>query len=135
MRRSVSIVSFVVLAAVFLSAAWAKWRDPAGTRTGAVDLGVPDRWAGGVARVLPMAEAVVVVSLAVGVVIRPVAVVGAGAALTLLAAFTVAVVRTLRAGRSPRCHCFGSRGGSPIGADTVVRNLALSALALVVLIG
>lgn len=135
MRRSASLVSSAVLVVVFAAAAWAKWRDPAGTRTGAVDLGVPAKWAGGVARLLPMAEALVVLMLAVGVVARPVAVAGTVAGLTLLAAFTTAIVRTLRAGRAPMCHCFGSRRASPIGADTVVRNLALSALALVVLIG
>lgn len=135
MPRPVTLVSSAVLAVVFGAAAWAKWRDPAGTRTGAADLGVRAQWAGPVARVLPVVEAVVAVLLSVGVAVRPVAVSGAIAALALLVAFSLAIVRTLRAGRTPACHCFGSRRAQPIGVDTVIRNVALSALAFVVLVG
>jgi uncharacterized membrane protein YphA (DoxX/SURF4 family) len=135
MRRLVTLVSAFVLAAVFAAAASAKARDPEGTRTGAIGLGVPVRFAALVASALPVVEAVVVLLLAVGAFVSAVAVVGAALALVLLALFTIAIARTLRAGRAPACHCFGTRGAAPIGADTVVRNLALAALAVVVLVG
>ncbi len=135
MRRVVTLVSAFVLAAVFAAAAWAKARDPEGTRTGAIGLGVPVGFAAAVARALPVVEVVVVVLLAVGVFVHAVAVAGATLALVLLGLFTLAIARTLAAGRAPACHCFGSRGAAPIGADTVVRNLALAALAVVVLVG
>lgn len=51
------------------------------------------------------------------------------AALTLLVAFTVAVVRKLAHGEAPRCACFGSFSRAPLSGRTVARNLVLVALA------
>lgn len=56
------------------------------------------------------------------------------AALILLAAFTVVVVRRLLDGSRPPCACFGSRSKRPLGAYHVARNLALLAGAVVAMV-
>lgn len=55
----------------------------------------------------------------------------ATAAAVMLGAFTVLLVARLREGRRPPCACFGRLSAGPIGWGSVVRNLALIALALV----
>ena len=53
---------------------------------------------------------------------------GLGAALLMLAAFTVVLSRAVRRGTSPACHCFGA-GSKPVSGRHVVRNLVLIAVA------
>ena len=120
-----------VLAVVLLVAAVAKVRDQNGTRQAATALGVPARFATLVALALPVVETAAVVLLVVPDTAR----VGAGMALVLLGAFTVAIARTLRSGARPSCHCFGQMSDEPIGTTTLVRNAALLALAAVILAG
>lgn len=55
------------------------------------------------------------------------------AAVALLLAFTVLIVRRLAAGAHPPCACFGTWSAQPLGARHVVRNgvlVVLAALAL-----
>lgn len=54
------------------------------------------------------------------------------AALILLTAFTVWVLRTMRRGYSVSCQCFGSQSGS-VGMATVVRNGSLIAATMIAL--
>jgi uncharacterized membrane protein YphA (DoxX/SURF4 family) len=54
----------------------------------------------------------------------------AAAAAALFAIFTVVVVRRLRAGDPEPCGCFGELSRRPVSGATVVRNLALLALAV-----
>jgi len=54
-------------------------------------------------------------------------------ALGLLAAFTVLLVRRLRAGSTAPCRCFGGVRSRAIAWTDVVRNLVLAALAVVTL--
>jgi hypothetical protein len=56
------------------------------------------------------------------------------AALALLVAFTVVIVRRLLDGSRPPCACFGSRSKRPLGAYHVARNLALLAAAVVAVV-
>ena len=53
--------------------------------------------------------------------------------LVLLAAFTALIVRRLGQGRHPPCACFGAWSARPLGWGHVVRNLALAALAVVII--
>lgn len=55
----------------------------------------------------------------------------AAAALALLVAFTVAVAVQVRGGRRVACACFGQLSRGPVGPATIVRNLALVAVAAV----
>ena len=123
----------LILAAVLAVAAAGKLRDLDGTRTSVIDLGVPSRVSGLVTAALPLAEIMAAVALILP--LRPVMLAGAALALVLLVAFTVVIGRTLAAGRRPPCHCFGARSNVPLGPDAIVRNAALAALALVVLLG
>ena len=56
--------------------------------------------------------------------------VGAGAALGLMGAFTLAVGLNMAAGRRPDCRCFGSLHVATIGWRVLTRNLLLMALAV-----
>lgn len=127
------LVARLVLAAVLAVAAAGKLRDLDGTRTAVIDLGVPSRVSGLVAAAVPLAEIIAAVALILP--LRTVMMAGAALALVLLVAFTVVIWRTLAAGRRPPCHCFGARSNAPLGPDAIVRNAALAALALVVLLG
>jgi hypothetical protein len=53
------------------------------------------------------------------------------AAAVLLAAFTVAVAIRLKAVERKPCGCFGETSPAPVGADTLVRNIVLTAMAVV----
>ena len=122
----------MALALVFAAAALGKLTDRRGTVAAAEGLGVPSGMAGAVAVLLPVAE--LAVAVAVAGAWGPSAVVGAAGGLFLLVLMTALVVLTLRQGRRPPCHCFGRVDDAPIGAGTVVRNAALMALAVVVLL-
>jgi hypothetical protein len=95
---------------------------PAWTKQ-AADMGVPRL----VAQFVPFVEIVVGALLATQL-FRPWPAV---AALVLLLAFTIIIVRRLLDGSRPPCACFGSRSKRPLGAVHVVRNLVLMALTVV----
>lgn len=128
----VTTLARVALALVFAAAAIGKLADRRGAVAAAQGLGVPAGLAAPVAGLLPVAE--LAVAVAVAGAWGPSAVVGAAAGLFLLVLMTCLVVLTLRQGRRPPCHCFGRVDDAPIGAGTVVRNLAFMALAVVVLL-
>ena len=134
-HRGLVVVAMVTLGAVFATAAAAKANNRAAAETSARDLGVPSQWAPSVARLLPFFEGTIPVVLAIGLFYRAAAVIGAVFAMVLLLAFTTAIIRTLRAGQTPVCQCFGSLRSRPIGPDTIVRNLALLLLAVVTAVG
>lgn len=119
------------LAATFAVAGTAKLLDRRGAIDAARSLGVPQQAARSVAIGLPLAELVVA-----GLLLVP-ATAAAGAAIAgaMLVAFSVAIVRVLRRGERPPCHCLGQLSAGPIGPGTLVRNavliLAASAVAVV----
>jgi len=53
------------------------------------------------------------------------------AALLLVCAFTLLIVRRLLAGDRPACACFGAWSAKPIGVGHLARNAALATLALI----
>lgn len=112
----------LVLLLVLVAAAALKLVRPAAAAGHMADLGLPHP--GLLARVVPAAE----LAAAVALVAAPGW--GAAAALALLAAFTVVLVRTVRSGRLVACGCLGALDrGRPVSWRTVARNLALMALA------
>lgn len=118
----------LVLAGVFAWAGVAKARQPGPTAASFDGLGLPRPRA--LARVVPAVE----LGVAVAMVVAPVP--AAWAALVLLAAFSVVLIRAVARGATVTCACFG--GGSGAGADTrpvssleLVRNGGLGGLALV----
>ena len=128
---TVLFVGRVLLVVVFLAASRAKLLDRPGAAQGAADLGVPARFTQLVAVALPAVEFLTALLLIIPATVK----VGAAFGAMLLVVFTVAIVRVLRAGRRPMCFCFGSKRAQPVSRDTVVRNVALTAIAVALLFG
>lgn len=120
----------LALALIFGVAGIAKLNDTAGTRRALTDFGLPEWFAGPLARVLPIVEITVAVAL------LPLASAwwGAVAAATLLLIFTAVMVINLARGHAPDCHCFGQLHSQPVSWAMCARNLALTALAGAVVI-
>lgn len=120
----------LLLAAVFLMAAAGKLRDRAGFQKSVVAFGFPAALAGAASVLIPIIEIVV----AILIIRAPSAWVGSIASLVLLLVFTAAIAINLARGRTPACSCFGTTASEPIGPATLVRNLALAACALFVVV-
>lgn len=120
-----TVLAAVALATVFVVSGLAKLADRDGTRQAVTGFGVPTRFVTLIAFALAPAELVVAVLL-VWPATTAVGLVGAG---LLLAAFTAAVIVAMLTGRRPECHCFGRIGGADVSVRTVLRNVALIALA------
>jgi peroxiredoxin/uncharacterized membrane protein YphA (DoxX/SURF4 family) len=118
------------LSATFAVAGFTKITDPKGTRQSILDFGAPPWLARPVARLLPLVE------LACAIALLPAAsaVWGAAGTLTLLLIFIAAIGNSLARGRRPACHCFGQLHSEPVGWTTIARNVALSAMACVVIL-
>ena len=131
MIGELALAASVVLAGVFGVAGIAKLTDRAGTRKAVDEFGAPDRLVRPVALVLPVAE------LTVAFALLPASTRAAGAAgaLGLLFVFSAAIGLSLLRGRSPDCHCFGQLHSAPTSWQTLVRNGALTGLAVVSLSG
>jgi thiol-disulfide isomerase/thioredoxin len=115
----------VVLAAVFVAAAFGKLADRAGTRAAVEGFGAPAALVRPIALLLPFAE----LAAAGLLLFESTAVEGAIAALGLLVLFSAAIAINLARGRKPDCHCFGQIHSEPIGASTLARNAALAVAA------
>ncbi|MBF6328618.1 MauE/DoxX family redox-associated membrane protein [Nocardia transvalensis] len=124
-------VARLAVAVVFGLSAWGKWVDRNSAQQAVTDFGIPLRWAPVVAGALPVVEVVI----AVGVLPPWTAAVAASAAVVVLMAFTVAVVRLLRRGKRPVCSCFGAMSTTPIGWRTVARNGVLILVAVGAAVG
>src|SRR5205823_612597 len=121
----VLLAARLVLAVVFGVAGLAKLRDRAGSREALIGFGVPAGLSRALAVLLPLA------GVAVAVALVPLASAwwAAVAGLVLLAAFVAAIGLNLARGRRPDCHCFGQLYSKPVGAETLVRNAVLAAVA------
>jgi uncharacterized membrane protein YphA (DoxX/SURF4 family) len=114
----------VLLAALFAWAGVAKLRDPQATETTFAALGLPA--AATLAAAVPVAELV----LAVLLLVSPRA--GAVLAIGAMLAFTIVLVRAMRAGVEVGCGCFGSANREPVGAVALLRNGLMTAAAVLV---
>ena len=121
--NEVGYLAALVLAALFAWAGVAKLGARRRTRRTFRALGLPA--ADGFAVVVPVVE----LTLALGLVVAP----GwaAAGALAMLAAFSVFLLRAIRAGVDVGCGCFGSAGTEPVSYVELVRNglMALAAVA------
>jgi uncharacterized membrane protein YphA (DoxX/SURF4 family) len=113
----------LVLAVVFAWAAVAKVRALDATTTSFRGLGLPAP--GPLARVVPAVEA----ALAVALVWRPG--LAGFAALALVVAFSLVIVRAVASGSTVGCACFGGQAERPVSVLELVRNAGLGALAIV----
>ena len=113
------------LAAVFAVAALAKLRNLAGTRQALIEFGISGWLARRAALLLPASE----LACAAGLIPPVTAKLAALALAVLLTIFTAAIGLNLLRGRRPSCACFGAVNSSPIGPQTILRNLVLLAMA------
>ncbi|MFM6831827.1 MAG: peroxiredoxin family protein [Novosphingobium sp.] len=126
----VSLLARLVLAVVFVVAGLTKLADTDRTREMLVGFGVRRGLLGVAAFALPLAE----LAVAAALLVPPAAFGGALAAAALLALFTGAIAFNLAKGRHPDCNCFGQIGSTPIGPATLLRNVLLTAMALLVVV-
>jgi peroxiredoxin len=117
-----------LLALVFGVAGVAKMADSSGSRRAIIGFGVPEKFASPFAWILAVTEILIAASLA------PVSTawLGSIAALGLLLIFAAGIAGNLARGKSPDCHCFGQLHSEPVSWVTLVRNVALIAVAAVV---
>ncbi len=115
----------LLLATVFVVAGVAKLADRAGSRQALIGFGVPAGLATLLGGLLPLAE----LAAAVALLSTTWAWYGAVGALALLLLFVLGIGVNLALGRTPECHCFGQISSSPAGWSTLARNLALAAVA------
>lgn len=113
------------LAVVFGVAGLAKLHDPAGSKKAFAGFGVPEALARPLVYILPVFELVVAVSL-IFVSSSWFAAIGAAG---MLAVFTIAMLYQMAKGNAPDCHCFGQIHSEPVGVTSILRNIALTALA------
>jgi peroxiredoxin len=121
----------LLLAAIFLLAGATKLVDPAGSRKALRDFGLPSALARPMVLLLPLIEILVAVAL----IPNETAWIGACGALGLLALFVIGVTVAMVRGRKPDCHCFGQLHSEPVGWQTLVRNVVLTAVAGLVVAG
>jgi peroxiredoxin/multisubunit Na+/H+ antiporter MnhC subunit len=114
------------LTLVFGVAGIAKLNDRAGTRRALTSFGVTERL------VMPLGWALPIIELITALALLPTLTAwwGATLALALLLVFTVAIARSLMRGQSPDCRCFGQLHAAPVTRTTLLRNLALAAVAV-----
>src|SRR3954470_24846909 len=125
---AVALAARLLLAAVFVVAGVGKLADLPGFRGTLRGFGLGGRLPRIGAVALPIAE----LATAAALLVQPLAIWGAGAALLLLVAFTGAIVNALARGDAPDCGCFGALHSAPVGRRQVVRNAALAAPAVFV---
>ena len=118
-----------ILAAVFVMSAVAKVRQPTAIAQAASEM---------LGRSLPSSLGAVVICVefmaALLLAVSSTRAAGAVLSLVVLATFSVTIFRSLRAGRTPRCACFGNIGAAAISSTDLVRNGALMMLATLVLV-
>jgi hypothetical protein len=118
----------VALAVMFGVAALAKIASFRRTWARVRLFGVPEALSRPVAIAIPATELAAVGLLIPDVTARAGGMVGALA----LGAFSLAVARLLIRGEAPECNCFGVLHATRVGTGMLVRNLALTGLALLV---
>lgn len=120
----------MLLSFVFALSGAAKLLDLPGTRSALISLRIPARpLHPAIAVAVPVLE--LVAAAALWVPVRWVAIAGAGLALVLMLAFTAVIAGALRRGDAVSCSCFGTLGSPEVTSGTLVRNVLLSAIAVV----
>lgn len=125
----VTLLARLALGLVFLSAGAAKLFDRSRFLVALTEFGLESRYLSIVAWGVPLAELLTAFAL----VFAWSAWYGALLAFLLLVLFEVAVAQNLVQGRAPDCGCFGQLHSAPISWRLFNRNLALLALAVLIL--
>jgi|GEM_PF-4576712 len=134
MSDSFHALTTLCLIGVLGSSAVLKLISPHATRAGIHALQLP---AAAATRAFTLGWPVVELGLAAALLLVPSPASTAVAAISaaVFVCFAVVVLRALLLGASAACHCFGALDTRPLGPATLVRNLALLALAITALSG
>ncbi|MEO6654521.1 MAG: redoxin domain-containing protein [Pyrinomonadaceae bacterium] len=116
----------LILAAVFAVAGMAKLLDHAGSEKAFAEFGVPSAFVRPLAYLLPAAELFIAASL----LFIETSWFGAIGATGLFLVFTSGMLYQMAKGNAPDCHCFGQIHSEPVGATSVLRNVAFLVLAI-----
>ncbi len=119
---AMAALAVVTLATVLTVSGLIKFRSLRSTANEFAELGL------GRSPVLPAIVAVAEIGAATALIVRPP--LGAALAAGLLVAFTGVVTLALAGGKQVSCGCFGPLSREPVSSATVVRNIALLALAV-----
>lgn len=123
------IVPALLIAAVLLLSAVAKLVEPQATSDAFTSLRLPSMLARtGMPRLLPWAE--IALALALLLTPSPLSRIVAVLAVLLMAAYTGVIARALRFEHPVDCSCFGKLGAGRVTQRTLVRNLLLTATAV-----
>ncbi len=118
----------IILAGIFALAALGKLRDLTGAREGVAALASTS--VAVLTPALPAAE----LAVAVGLLVPRTSGLAAALAIVLLLIFSALMMRALRRGEAPVCHCFGSRTDQTVSVSMIARNSAFIALAIVAVV-
>jgi thiol-disulfide isomerase/thioredoxin len=122
---TLTLITALILTAVFSVAGITKLTDQPGTRTAVREFGGPVFLVPLLAFLLPIAE----LTVAVALLFPATRGAGAAGALGLLALFSAAIAVSLARGKTPDCHCFGQLHSAPASWKTLVRNGLLGSIA------
>jgi hypothetical protein len=130
LHSTLAATAALLIALIFLRAAWHKLRDVESFAALAADYRLVPVWAvGGVARALIVLEA----GLALALIMPKLEPVGAGIAVVMLLIYSVAMATNILRGRKQLdCGCGGGESQG-LGWPLVVRNLLLAAIAVLAL--
>ena len=117
-----------LLVLVFAVAAVGKLVDRDATRRALNEFHVPQALAPPMSWLLPVAE----LGVAIVLLIQPFARGASVAAAVFLTLFFCGIAAAMRRGEAPDCNCFGQIGSRPAGKETLVRNAALTGVAVLV---
>jgi uncharacterized membrane protein YphA (DoxX/SURF4 family) len=133
MKRGLIIIGRLILAGIFLYAAYAKLKEPWLQFAVSIDSFklVPENWLEPLARTLPWCELALGIALLSGILIRWSALI----ATLLLSTFFGAAARAYAMGLTPDCGCFGAGGGDMLGPKWFIEHGAMVLLALAVSVG
>ncbi len=133
MKRGLLIAGRVILAVIFLYAAYAKLREPWLQFAISIDSFklVPENYLEILARTLPWCELALGIALLSGIAVRWFGLIAA----LLLATFFGAAVRAYAMGLTPDCGCFGAGSGDMLGPKWFAEHGAMVLLALAVSFG
>jgi hypothetical protein len=126
----VLLIARLFLAFIFGLAGATKAADPAGTRKAALAFGVPEKLAAPLGSCLPFVEIMVAVAL----LPRGTAWLGAISALALLLIFAGGIGANLIRGKRPDCNCFGQLISKPVSWSIFGRNVFLAGVAALVVV-
>ena len=122
------LIARLFLALVFALAGAAKAADLAGTRKAAIGFGIPQKAAVPLGYCLPFVEMLVALAL----LPRDTAWLGAICALGLLLIFAAAIGQSLIRGQRPDCNCFGQVHSRPVSWAVFSRNIGLAGAAALI---